>query len=34
MKDGNYEKLNVNGYIDEEIEIDNGDVIIGKVSPI
>merc|ERR1712166_1058580 len=34
MKQGNYDKLNENGYIEEETEIENGDIIIGKVSPI
>ena len=34
MKQGNYDKLNEKGYIEEETEITNGDVIIGKVSPI
>ena len=31
---GNYNKLNDIGYVPEETEIDNGDMIIGKVSPI
>ena len=34
MKQGNYDKLNDKGYIEEETEIVNGDIIIGKVSPI
>ena len=34
MKDGNYDKLNNLGYIPEETVIENGDIIIGKVSPI
>ena len=34
IKEGNYEKLNNEGYIPEETEIENGDIIIGKVSPI
>lgn len=34
MKQGNYDKLNDKGYIPEETEIDNEDIIIGKVSPI
>jgi DNA-directed RNA polymerase II subunit RPB2 len=34
MKDGNYDKLNEKGFIPEETTIVNGDVIIGKVSPI
>ena len=34
MKQGNYDKLNDKGFIPEETEIDNEDIIIGKVSPI
>ncbi len=34
MKQGNYDKLNEKGFVPEEIEIDNEDIIIGKVSPI
>ena len=34
MKQGNYNKLNEKGFIPEETEIDNQDIIIGKVSPI
>jgi hypothetical protein len=34
MKQGNYDKLNEKGYIPEETEIENEDIIIGKVSPI
>jgi DNA-directed RNA polymerase II subunit RPB2 len=34
MKDGNYDKLNNLGYVPEETVIENGDVIIGKVTPI
>ena len=34
MKKVNYEKLNSKGYVEEETIIENGDVIIGKVSPI
>jgi DNA-directed RNA polymerase II subunit RPB2 len=34
MKDGNYDKLNDKGFVPEETTIVNGDVIIGKVSPI
>ena len=30
----NYDKLNDKGFTDEETEIENGDVIIGKVTPI
>ena len=34
MKNANYEKLNQKGYLEEETVISDGDVIIGKVSPI
>ena len=34
MKQGNYDKLNEKGFIPEETEINNEDIIIGKVSPI
>ena len=34
MKKVNYEKLNSKGYVEEETIIENGDVIIGKVSPV
>ena len=34
MKDGNYDKLNEKGFVPEETVIENGDFIIGKVSPI
>jgi DNA-directed RNA polymerase II subunit RPB2 len=34
MKDGNYEKLNAHGFVPEETQIENNDVIIGKSSPI
>ena len=34
MKDANYEKLNEKGYTPEETILENGDVLIGKVSPI
>jgi DNA-directed RNA polymerase II subunit RPB2 len=34
MKDANYEKLNEKGYVPEETVLNNGDVMIGKVSPI
>jgi len=34
MKHGNYDKLNEKGYVPEETIIEEGDVIIGKVSPI
>ena len=34
MKQGNYDKLNEKGFVPEETELDNEDIIIGKVSPI
>jgi DNA-directed RNA polymerase II subunit RPB2 len=34
MKQGNYDKLNEKGFIPEETIIKDGDIIIGKVSPI
>ena len=34
MKQGNYDKLNEKGFLEEETIIQNDDVIIGKVSPI
>jgi hypothetical protein len=34
MKQGNYDKLNEKGFVPEETEIDDEDIIIGKVSPI
>ncbi len=34
MKQGNYDKLNEKGYVPEETEIYDEDIIIGKVSPI
>ena len=34
MKQGNYDKLNEKGFVPEETIIKNGDMIIGKVSPI
>ena len=34
MKDANYDKLNEKGFIPEETVLSNGDVLIGKVSPI
>jgi DNA-directed RNA polymerase beta subunit len=34
MKQGNYDKLNEKGYIPEETEILDEDIIIGKISPI
>ena len=34
MRKANYEKLNSNGYAPVETKIENGDAIIGKVSPV
>jgi len=34
MKQGNYDKLNEKGFAPEETEINNEDIIIGKISPI
>ena len=34
MRHGSYDKLNDKGYVPEETVVTNGDVIIGKVSPI
>ena len=34
MKQGNYDKLNEKGFVPEETEIQDEDIIIGKVSPI
>ena len=34
MKQGSYDKLNDKGFVPEETEIDNEDIIIGKISPI
>jgi DNA-directed RNA polymerase II subunit RPB2 len=34
MKQGSYEKLNDKGYVPEETEIANEDIIIGKISPM
>ena len=34
IKPGSYDKLNEKGYVPEETVINNGDIIIGKVSPI
>ncbi|CAH6421813.1 DNA-directed RNA polymerase subunit RPB2 [uncultured virus] len=34
MRHGSYDKLNEKGYVPEETKIENGDIIIGKVSPI
>jgi DNA-directed RNA polymerase II subunit RPB2 len=34
MRHGSYDKLNESGYVPEETEIVNGDIILAKVSPI
>lgn len=34
LRYGSYEKLNEKGYAPEETFVENGDIIIGKVSPI
>jgi hypothetical protein len=34
MKQGNYSKLNEQGFVPEETEIVNNDIVIGKISPI
>jgi DNA-directed RNA polymerase II subunit RPB2 len=34
MRHGSYDKLNEKGYAPEETVVENGDIIIGKVSPI
>jgi DNA-directed RNA polymerase II subunit RPB2 len=34
MRHTSYEKLNEHGYVPEEIEVVNGDIIIGKVTPL
>ena len=34
MKDSNYDKLNDKGFVPEETILENGDIIIGKISPI
>ena len=34
MRYGSYDKLNEKGYAPEETPLDNGDILIGKVSPI
>ena len=34
MRSGTYEKLNEEGYVPEETRLENGTIIIGKVSPI
>ncbi len=34
IKQANYDKLNEEGFVPEETEIESGDIIIGKVSPI
>lgn len=34
MKSGDYDKLNDKGFVPKETPIFNGDILIGKVSPI
>ena len=34
MSDNNYDLLNEKGYVDEETTVNNGDMIIGKITPI
>lgn len=34
MRQGTYDKLNEKGYAPEETYLENGDILIGKVSPI
>ena len=34
MKQGNYDKLNEKGFLEEETIVNNEDIIIGKISPI
>ena len=34
MRHGSYDKLNERGFVPEETKLENGDIIIGKVSPI
>lgn len=34
MKDANYDKLNNKGFVPEETKIENGDILIGKISPV
>ena len=34
LRHGNYDKLNEKGFVPEETQIVNGDIIIGKISPI
>ena len=34
MKSGSYDKLNEKGYVPEETAVYNGDIIIGKITPI
>lgn len=34
MSDGNYEKLNDKGYVPQETELINRDIVIGKVTPV
>ena len=34
IRKANYDKLNMKGHVDKETQIESGDIIIGKVSPI
>jgi DNA-directed RNA polymerase II subunit RPB2 len=34
MRHGSYEKLNDRGFVPEEVNIDDGDIIMAKISPI
>jgi DNA-directed RNA polymerase II subunit RPB2 len=34
IKDANYDKLNNKGFVEEETTIENGDILIGKISPV
>jgi DNA-directed RNA polymerase II subunit RPB2 len=34
MKHGSYDKLNDKGYVEEEVTVEYGDVIFGKITPI
>jgi len=34
LRHGSYDKLNEKGYVPEEIKVENGDVIFGKITPV
>ena len=34
MQHANYEKLNDDGYVEEETVVENGDVLFGKIRPV